>query len=380
MAILHGYLPFKKIGIWQEQRGASGHDSGFYVEYQHAPEGSPRFAQVSTSLLWEEDTRALACHACNLRRGRECAHSHSACNATPNGDEGRTMTDPRIATIMFQLTPLQGGNDMLVFSYQDCRENPYRLVSLWEMLHIYADKFIAALHLISKLVQSVHEAAEPFSFSEEELKRISHTLSHLKEILQQIELKVSIAAVERIEEKLAESRIMRPVLDSLLSDLVRRIPDELRGVNFLLVPFRHQQYYSTPMLFGEDVFNKFSRTIVDIEEAGKCLALGRYTATVFHLMRVMEAALQEFGNKLGVPFVTIKQWQNILDEANKAIKAMDHRLPLTKAYAELAAHLYNVKVAWRNKVMHPKETYTEEEAEDIIRNVRTFMVNLAQVM
>jgi hypothetical protein len=46
---------------------------------------------------------------------------------------------------------------------------------------------------------------------------------------------------------------------------------------------------------------------------------------------------------------------------------MDAKQLSTKAYAEAASHLYNVKVAWRNEVMHPKQTYTFEEAEDDLR-------------
>jgi hypothetical protein len=46
-------------------------------------------------------------------------------------------------------------------------------------------------------------------------------------------------------------------------------------------------------------------------------------------------------------------------------------------YAEASAHLRIVKDAWRNDVMHPKESYTEEEAERVFRNVKDFMVHMA---
>src|SRR5258708_4695303 len=97
-------------------------------------------------------------------------------------------------------------------------------------------------------------------------------------------------------------------------------------------------------------------------------------------MRIMELGLQSFGTKLGVSLVQEKNWQNILDEANKNIKGRDHRLPETKTCAESASHLYNVKVAWRNEVMHPKQTYTDEEALAIFNNVRTFIGDLAELV
>lgn len=72
-----------------------------------------------------------------------------------------------------------------------------------------------------------------------------------------------------------------------------------------------------------------------------------------------------------------KNWQNILDEMNKAIRALDQRSPQTKAYAAASAHLYNVKLAWRNEVMHPTQTYTEEEAKTPFSQVDIFTRDLA---
>ena len=37
----------------------------------------------------------------------------------------------------------------------------------------------------------------------------------------------------------------------------------------------------------------------------------------------------------------------------------------TKKYAAISSNLYHVKLAWRNEVMHPKQTYTEEEALEV---------------
>ncbi len=139
-------------------------------------------------------------------------------------------------------------------------------------------------------------------------------------------------------------------------------------------------YKQDAPLFGTDVEAKFPQMSEDISKSGKCLALGRSTAAVFHLMRVMEIATQKLGDKLNVTFSSQKNWQNILDEVNKAIKAMDHKAVQTKAYAAAASHLYNVKLAWRNEVMHPKQTYTHEEATKIYTAVDTFIRDLASIL
>ena len=74
-----------------------------------------------------------------------------------------------------------------------------------------------------------------------------------------------------------------------------------------------------------------------------------------------------------------KVWQVILDGVNARIKALG-RAPEAKEYASISAHLYNVKLAWRNEAMHPKATYTPEEAEGIFRAVRSFMIDLVGVL
>ena len=94
--------------------------------------------------------------------------------------------------------------------------------------------------------------------------------------------------------------------------------------------------------------------------------LGRNTACVFHLMRVMEAAVQGFGTKLGVPLVYDLEWQTILDRLNPPIKPMNKGDPLRPVYSAIHANLYHVKIAWRNETMHPKATYDEGEALNVI--------------
>lgn len=149
---------------------------------------------------------------------------------------------------------------------------------------------------------------------------------------------------------------------------------------FMFIPPDRAEFYSKPQLFSEPVNNRFPGCQYDIEESGNCYAAGRGTACAFHLMRVMEIVVQEFGAALGITLTNEKNWQNILDHVNKAIKALPGRATRTIALSQAAAHLYNVKVAWRNPTMHPKNTYTLEEAADLISAVKAFMHELAKVV
>jgi hypothetical protein len=151
----------------------------------------------------------------------------------------------------------------------------------------------------------------------------------------------------------------------------------MQTVLFFHLPSTQAEFYEKKELFGASVATRFPNLQADIIEAGNCLALGCATACVFHLMRVMESAVQEFGRVLGILAVDTKNWQNILDEVNKVIKGLPSKGTLTPSLSEAAANLYSVKLAWRNEVMHPKATYTVREAEDVLRQVKLFMNTLA---
>jgi hypothetical protein len=155
---------------------------------------------------------------------------------------------------------------------------------------------------------------------------------------------------------------------------------QLRENLFMFIPSDRAAFYAEPQLFGEAVNQRFSKCQYDIEESGNCYAAGRGTACAFHLMRVMEVSVQEFGAALGIALTNEKNWQTILDEINKAIKTLPGKDSRTIVLSQAAGHLYNVKVAWRNPTMHPKITYTLEEAADLITTVRAFMNELVQVI
>ncbi len=96
-------------------------------------------------------------------------------------------------------------------------------------------------------------------------------------------------------------------------------------------------------------------------------------------MRVMEVGVQRFGTRLGVPLANELNWQTILDLVNSEIKARKAKDQETIAISQVAAHLFNVKVTWRNPTMHPTSKYTLDEAKDIYQNVKTFMGSLADL-
>ena len=113
------------------------------------------------------------------------------------------------------------------------------------------------------------------------------------------------------------------------------------------------------------------------------MALDRGTACVFHLMRVLEVGLRELAADLHVEKLE-DNWQKLLDQVRGAVKALprstaDEKQRLAQR-SEAAAHLQAVKDAWRNDVMHPRDVYTVEQAQDVFTHARALMVSLASFL
>jgi hypothetical protein len=134
-------------------------------------------------------------------------------------------------------------------------------------------------------------------------------------------------------------------------------------------------------LFGEIVPDKFPSAIQDIEEGGKALAAGLGTATVFHMMRIMEVGLKSLGKALKIPYAP--SWESYLGQIEKRISAK-HK---TKAiswkkdeafFRDILGDLTIIKIAWRNPTMHIVRHYSQDEAEDVLRGVRRFIMRMSE--
>ncbi len=263
----------------------------------------------------------------------------------------------------------------------------HRIVSLWDMLELKARDFLDATQLLMAIEtitckenpnETVKEVLEGGQVLAENLRNVRAACLHLSATL-------SVSAIDRLLERLKDKKCTFGEIGDKLNDIRDRLRDELRGTMFFVMENEHKRFYQGTLDWFEfDVAEKFSNSAAeDIEEAGKCLALGRGTACVFHLMRAMEGAVQKLGDKLNV---------TVIDKHNKElpwgpivanIAAAVERMPQGKhrdQWSETCTLLYHAKQAWRNDTMHPKETYTTEQAKGVLDAVRTFLRQLATLV
>jgi len=131
----------------------------------------------------------------------------------------------------------------------------------------------------------------------------------------------------------------------------------------------------------------FPNTSFEVEEAAKCLALGRHTASVFHAMRMLEIGIKALSKRLSIPDPTKpaeKNWGAILKAINDKIDELwpkGNRMPGSEgaAFEGLYATLDAVRNPWRNATMHVETIYAPHEAVHILRCSAFFMRKLSEL-
>jgi hypothetical protein len=260
---------------------------------------------------------------------------------------------------------------------QPWEAHPYKLLSWWDMEKFSAAAFQQIVMGLALFTGQI-EKMPPETHAGDLAVTYLPLVKSIRTECEKIGLRTSMVCADEFTA-LAEGMTVK-ALTSALREFENTIRREMASCFFFHMPSKQAEYYQKNMLFGARVDVRIPATQFDITEAGNCYAMGRGTACVFHLMRVMEIGVQKLGELLGVPLAEEKNWQVILDLVNKAVKSLPPNAPRTVALGQVAAHLFNVKIGWRNPVMHPRETYTLEEAGNLIGNVKAFMVTLSTLL
>ena len=242
-----------------------------------------------------------------------------------------------------------------------------------------------SIYLLAETIGIVRSGSTQFPALEIDKEPADNMISQLTELqkaLESVSVSVTKIAIQELKDKL-EHQVQYPVsfyqTEKALvgiSDTLRR---ELKAEHVFVLNTAKASYYEPEVpLFDTEVQDAFPLSREDIKEAGKCLALGQSTAAVFHLSRSMEAAVQALSQKLGMTHVN-PVWGNLLSGMKHKIEALPVS-DLKNRWSENLSLLYHVKQAWRNDVMHPKATYTDEQALEVFQAMRSFMRNLVPLI
>jgi hypothetical protein len=157
-----------------------------------------------------------------------------------------------------------------------------------------------------------------------------------------------------------------------IHECLHRLQDELAEPRFYTVaPHKLEFLRQYPPFFPVEITSTFPATNKELLEASRSYAFERNTACVFHLMRALEIVLKAFAQKIGVTFES-RNWGEIIASVEPKLD------PKNIEDSEVLAYLRSVKNTWRNSTMHVERDYDEEQAFDILRNAKNFMIHVAK--
>jgi HEPN domain-containing protein len=219
--------------------------------------------------------------------------------------------------------------------------------------------------------------------AEQYMPAFEKALREVEEECRKLNLEMSLLSIKRMHELIALRSRNNPahLCERAANGIVTTIHDELSLRFFFEMEGSEYKRWVGKRVFSDTVSDRFPSTDFELEEESKCYALGRYTAAVFHLMRVLEIGLNALAVNVGADPAN-KSWERVLKaiqdkiEENSRLKPPDWK-NTEQFYSEVSSHFRNLKNSWRNYVMHVHEKYDKERAEEVFVHVRGLMKVLA---
>lgn len=260
----------------------------------------------------------------------------------------------------------------------------FPFVTLWDIMETHFQPFAAIfadnIARLEELSQKVSKEDQNDTFQESDLKYIQDCSEAIYRASETVKLRLSISQAAilthyaRNNQPVGEIRTRIQLLrETVIGELYHKKFYPVVNVEFL-----------KPELFGSDVAMHFPKSRSDIEEAGKCLALNRGTACVFHLMRAMEVAVKAVWHTLGISCHRLADsWGLIIKPMDEEMdKARNLRIPLWVTeevfFSACIANMKAIKRAWRDTTMHIEEDYNPEQAETVYRAIEGTMKEMAK--
>jgi len=170
-------------------------------------------------------------------------------------------------------------------------------------------------HSLFRITRTLQDLTNLGEFTTENIIEFSATqgtekdLQTLRDECVRCEFTSAVQQIDRIQEYIGKPTCSPTVFREYLEELQRRIEDEMEVRVFMAVDRIKADYFENPLLFGIEVAERLASANDDIVEAGTCLALGRGTACVMHLSRVVETGLRSIADTLDLP--KRNDWANI---------------------------------------------------------------------
>lgn len=263
-------------------------------------------------------------------------------------------------------------------------ENPYRLVSLKDMLTVLAGDLTRIWPDLQNLWIGYGET--PGDENAATVEEARETLQRLIKVCDGAGWKDLGRQAKRLLER-AEDKNHGAEMQALSDDLTRAFEQKTIDTHILIIEEKDTDIFKNAVecLCGK-VHDDLSISQEELNLSGKALAVGLSTAAVSHAMRSVEASLHVVCTALGIDFSggnELQDWKNLTDRIKKVIDGWEAK-PRSQKKAEAQKRLSQLlipadgfRLAWRNHVAHAREKYEYDEAKKILGHVADFLKNLS---
>jgi hypothetical protein len=256
------------------------------------------------------------------------------------------------------------------------------------MFRFHADKFLELTRVLRSI--SMFFYSHPGDFKDQDREMIGREVVKAQELLKEVGLNHSLKKAYKIGGQTHSKGYDAGHFSRSLDELQDRIKDELEDRFVLCLDSAEAGLYAPDAgaLIGEQVVSQFPSLVYEIEESAKCGALGRDTASAFHAIRCLEAAIRAISKCLKIPDPTKgadRSWHNLLKNIDDAIQAKwphakDKFQGDGKLFEEFHAALHAMQNPYRNATMHLDAKYSPSEAEVIRIVVKGLLAKVAARM
>lgn len=263
------------------------------------------------------------------------------------------------------------------------------------MINFYLDKFLNGLRALTQALAHIRNIP-----TEDEHKdvlvslrpQIEHNVNAaMKDCYVGLRIEAAHQVCVDIEALFHRQRYTWRELGTLVEEFWRTLEHEMK-----FEQFHHYSRSSVKLIHSiytewKPTAEKFKTTAVpEIEDGLDCLAVGRPTAAIFHMMRVAEHGLRALARTLNVTFpktgtpIEWAEWQNLIDQIGAngrreaaALPQGEQREAARDFYSGSVHHFEGFKDKYRNAVMHTRARYDAAMALQVVGQVRDFMNGLS---
>jgi len=262
-------------------------------------------------------------------------------------------------------------------------ENPFGLISWLDMERFSAEQFYAISCSLEEL-KCRWESKGITLVQGEHVDNFAKMFHEIGQKCESIGLIYSRKAAERAVADMKGNPAEQ--IKFHLRALAESIKSEMEEHLFLWVPDRRSEWYSkdAESILGQQCCDRFKSIQRDTEEAAKCYAVGRFTASAFHLTRATEAGVKALAKAINYQPPN-DNWTLVFRQMGNEFKLPNNQRPAhwqTHGYflEEIWADLRAVSKAWRNNIAHLVDVYTEEDAKELLAQIPLFLRHLATKM